>query len=218
MNRSISLVLTLASGFALSAAAQTPAAPAPAAPAGSAPAAPAGPAKIAVIAFQLAVAQTNEGQRNFAELQKKYEPKETQLKTLNTEIETSQKELQEKGATLTAAERTSRTKSIDEKKKQLQRSAEDLRTAGNQEMQDMLSALAAKVYDVLTSYSQQQGFTLVLDVSQQQNPVLYAGESTNITKDVIEAYNVKSGIPVQPPIAGATSAAPKPASKAPASH
>lgn len=221
MKPSLILVLTLASGFVLSAAAQTPAAPAPAAPAVAA--APAGPTKIAVIAFQLAVAQTNEGQRNFAELKKKYEPKETQLKALNDEIEASQKELQEKGATLTAAERSSRTKSIDEKKKQLQRSAEDLRTTGNQEMQDMLSALAAKVYDVLSSYSQQQGYTLVLDVSEQQNPVLYAGESTNITKTVIDAYNVKSGVPAQPQIAAARPAttrpaAPQPAAKPPASH
>ena len=73
MKRSLALIATLASGFALSAAAQT--LPAPAA------AAPAGPAKIAVIAFQVAVAQTNEGQRDFADLQKKYAPKEAQLKT-----------------------------------------------------------------------------------------------------------------------------------------
>jgi outer membrane protein len=71
MKRSLALIaITLASGFVLSAAAQT--LPAPAA------AAPAGPAKIAVIAFQVAVAQTNEGQRNFADLQKKYEPKRQQ--------------------------------------------------------------------------------------------------------------------------------------------
>ena len=72
MKRSLALVLLLASGMVLSAAAQTPAAPAAtAAPA----AAPAGPARIAVIAFQVAVAQTNEGQRDFADLQKKYAPK-----------------------------------------------------------------------------------------------------------------------------------------------
>ena len=46
----------------------------------AAAAAPAGPAKIAVIAFQAAVAQTNEGQRNFADLQKKFGPKREQLR------------------------------------------------------------------------------------------------------------------------------------------
>ena len=66
-------------------------------------------------------------------------------------------------------------------------------------MQEMYNGVASKVYDVLSSYAQQQGFTLVLDVSQQQNPVLYANESTNITKPVLDAYNVKSGVPAPPP-------------------
>jgi outer membrane protein len=214
MKRSLATVLILASGFALSAAAQTPAAVA------AAPAAPAGPAKIAVIAFQLAVAQTNEGQRNFADLQKKYEPKENQLKALNDDIENLQKQLQAQGDKLNDAERASRAKTIDDKQKQLQRSAEDLRNDGNQEMQDMLNALASKVYEVVESYAKQQGYTLVLDVSQQQTPVLYANEGTNITKAIIDAYNVKSGVPAPPPQTPAATA-PKPAApaaKPPAAH
>jgi outer membrane protein len=198
MKRSLALVLTLASGFVLSAAAQTPAAPA-------------GPAKIAVIAFQAAVGQTNEFQRNFADLQKKYEPKRQQLKTLT-------KGLQAQADKLNDAERASRAKTIDDKKKQLERSAEDAQNDFQGEMQEMYNGVASKVYDVLSTYAQQQGFTLVLDVSQQQNPVLYAHESTNITKAILDAYNVKSGVPAPP--AGAQQSAPvapKPAPK-PAAH
>ena len=174
MKRSLALVVTLASGFVLSAAAQT--LPAPAA------SAPAGPAKIAVIAFQVAVAQTNEGQRNFADLQKKYEPKRSQLKALSDEIDSLTKQLQAQGDKLSDAERASRAKTIDDKKKQLQRSAEDAQNDFQQEMQELYNGLASKVYDVLAGYAQQQGYTLVLDVAQQQNPVLYASDSTNITK------------------------------------
>ena len=97
MKRSLALVVTLASGLALSAAAQTLPLPPP-------PAAPAGPAKIAVIAFQVAVAQTNEGQRNFADLQKKYEPKRQQLKTLSDDIDNLTKQLQAQGDKLSPAE------------------------------------------------------------------------------------------------------------------
>ncbi len=50
---------------------------------------------------------------------------------------------------------------------------------------------------------------LVLDVSQQQSPVLYAPDSTNITKAVIDAYNVKSGVPAPPAAPAGT--APRPA-------
>jgi outer membrane protein len=208
MKRSFALIATLASGLVLSAAAQTPAAPA---------AAPAGPAKIAVIAFQVAVAQTNEGQRNFADLQKKYDPKRQQLKGLGDEVDNLKKQLQAQGDKLSDAERATRAKTIDEKEKQLQRQAEDAQNDFQGEMQELYNGLASKVYDVLASYAQQQGYTLVLDVAQQQNPVLYASESSNITKQIIDAYNVKSGVPA-PPAGSAVPAAPKPAPRAPAAH
>ena len=70
MKRFFALVLLLASGTVLTAAAQTRRSRAPAATS----AAPAGPVKIAVVAFQVAVAQTNEGQRNFADLQRSTNP------------------------------------------------------------------------------------------------------------------------------------------------
>lgn len=192
MKRTLTLCLLLASGMVLSAAAQTPAASAPPA------AAAAGPTRIAVVAFQMAVAQTNEGQRDFGDLQKKYAPKEAALKSLSDEIDTLNKQLQDQGATLSDVERANRSKAIDDKKKQLDRETEDLRNDGQQDMQDLYTSLASKVYDVMQAYAEAQGFTLVLDVSQQQSPVLYASGGTNITKMVIDAYNLKSGVPAPP--------------------
>lgn len=190
----------------LSAAAQTPAAPAAVAPV-------AVPAKIAVIAFQLAVAQTNEGQRNFADLQKKYAPKEAALKSLSDQVDSLTKQLQTQGTTMSETERVAKAKDLDDKKKELDRTSQDARSDFQQDMQDMYNGLAAKVYDVMQSYAEQQGFTMVLDISQQQSPVLYASQGTNITKAVIDAYNLKSGIPAPPqPAAGAPGAvAPQPA-------
>jgi outer membrane protein len=218
MKRTFALVVMLASGMVLSAAAQTPAAPAAAAPA-------AVPAKIAVIRFQLAVAQTNEGQRDFADLQKKYAPKEAALKALSDEVDSLAKQLQAPASTLSEADRAAKAKAADEKKKQLDRDTEDARNDFQQDMQDMYQALASKVYDVMQSYAEQQGFTLVLDVSQQQTPVLYAINGSDITKVVVDAYNLKSGVPAPPAAEAAPGqtaprpAAPKPAApKPPATH
>jgi outer membrane protein len=209
MNRSLVLVAALASGLVLTAAAQAPAATAAAA-------APAGPVKVAVIAFQVAVAQTNEGQRDFADLQKKFEPKRQQLKALSDEIDTLTKQLQTQGATLSQAEQQSRARTIDEKKKQLDRDSQDAQTDFQQQMQDTFNTVAAKVYDVMQAYAQLKGYTMVLDISQQQSPVLYASNNTNITKEVIDAYNQKSGIPA-PPVQSSVPEAPKPV-PSPASH
>ncbi len=201
MKRSLALILTLASGFVLSAAAQTPAAPA----------ATAGPAKVAVIAFQVAVAQTNEGQRNFADLQKKYDPKRQQLKALSDEVDNLTKQLQAQASTLTPVEQQSKAAAIDNKKKQLDRDSQDASNDFQQEMQEVYNTLASKVYDVMQAYAELHGFTLVLDVSQQQSPVLYASTATNITKEIIDAYNQKSGIPAPPASAAGGLEAPRPA-------
>jgi outer membrane protein len=225
MKRSLALIVTLASGFVLGAAAQTLPVPA-AAPATAAPA-QAVPAKVAVIAFQAAVGQTNEFQRNFADLQKKFEPKRTQLKTMSDEIDGLEKALQAQGDKLNDTERASRTKTIDEKKKQAQRFAEDAQTDLQGEMQTVYEGVAGKVFEVLESYAQQQGYTLVVDGtgSQQQAPVvLYASPSTDITKAIVAAYNLKSGVPAPPPQAAQPTAstpkpaAPKPAAKPPVSQ
>src|ERR1039458_7954136 len=176
MKRSLALIVTLASGLVLSAAAQT----------SPAPAAPAGPAKVAVIAFQAAVGQTNEFQRNFADLQKKYEPKRAELKTKADEIDGLEKQLQAQGDKLSDAERANRAKIIDDKKKQAQRFAEDAQTDLQGEMQQVYEGVASKVFEVLESYAQQQGYTLVVDGTgnQQQAPVvLYASPSTDARID-----------------------------------
>jgi len=173
-------------------------------PAAQAPAAPA-TAKVAVIAFQAAVTQTNEFQRDYADLQKKYEPKRTQLRGLNDEIDKLTKQLQEQGAQLSEAERAARARTIDDKKKQLDRESQDAQSDWQGDMQQTINGVAAKVGALMTDFAKSRGYTLVLDAGDQQNAtVLYAVPSTDITKAVIDAYNVKSGIPA--PVAQGASA------------
>jgi len=211
MKRFIALAVSLASSLVLSSAAQT----APSAAVHTT----AAPSKVAVIAFQEAVAQTNEGLRNIGDLQRKFDPKRQQLKARSAELDALSKQLQTQSSTLSEAETAKRTKEIGDKKKSFDRDAEDAQNDLQTEMRGLFSTLSPKFYEVMVSYAQQQGYTLVLDVSQEQNPVLYAGDSTNITKDVIAAYNVKSGVPAPPPAPSATGSAPaRPAPKAPAAH
>lgn len=159
-----------------------------------------GPAKVAVIAFQAAVSQTNEFQRDFADLQKKYDPKRQELKTLSDQIDTLTKQLQDQGPQLGEEERISRARAIDDKKKQLDRDTQDAQSDFQGDLQQLINSVAAKVGAVMTDYAQKQGYTLVLDAGDQQNAtVLYAVPQDDITKAIIDAYNVKSGIPAPPP-------------------
>jgi outer membrane protein len=218
MKRSLSLVCVLASGMGVAALAQA-AAPAPSDPPAAAPTAITGATKIAIIQFQGAVTQTNEFQRDIVDLRKKYEPQEQKLQGQNQEIETLKKQLQDGGTTLSDVDREAKMRSIDDKTKQLQRSAEDLRNSEQQDGQETFNQVANKVGAVMVTYAQGQGFSLVLDASQQNSNVLWATPTTDITKPVIDAYNAKSGIPAPANVPSAP--APRsttPAPRTPPSH
>jgi outer membrane protein len=206
MKRVIALAVSLISGLVLSAAAQTLTASAETD-------ASAAPAKVAIIAFQMAVAQANEGQRSIGDLKQKFDPKRQQLKARSAELDALAKQLQSQSGTLSEAEFAKRRKDIAEKRRVFDRDAQDAQNDLQTEMQEIYKTLSPKVYEVLVSYAKQQGYTLVLDISLEQNPVLYASDSTNITKAVLEAYNAKSGVPAPP-----SSLPAGPAAGAPATH
>jgi len=229
MNRTLVLVSALGAGLSTAAAmAQTAAAPAPAAsaPAATAPAntppppPQAIPAKIALIAFEQAVFATNEGQKAVQDVQKKFEPKKAQIDALGQEVESLKKQLQGAPATMTDEERATRLKNIDTKEKQLNRDAEDANNAYQADVQEAYGKVARKVSQTVQSYVAQNGYTLLLDVSNQQNSnVMWASQNPNIdiTLAVVNAYNASSGVAAPPPSApSATAPAARPRATPPA--
>jgi outer membrane protein len=190
-----------------------PAAQAAPATAQPAPAPQAIPAKIALISFQDAVVATNEGQRAVEEVKKKYEPQKAKLDALNAEVDSLKKQLQAAPATLPDQERASRLKTIDTKEKQLTRDSEDAQTAYSSDLQEAFGKVAQKVHVVMGNYLTQNGFTLALDVSNQQSDVTWALPSTDVTEAVIAAYNASSGVTAPPPSAPSATR-PRPAAPA----
>jgi outer membrane protein len=213
MKRSSFLVAALAATFAVGAVAQTsqpPSAPAPSSATPSAP--PTGATKIAVIAFQPAVAATNEGRAAFAKVQQRFQPKQTELKGVSDQIDTLKKQLQADGSTLSPEERATRLRTIDDKEKSLQRQAQDAQSDFQQAMSEAYQGIAQKFYAVLQDYCQANGYGAVFDMSTQQTPVVWASKAADISEAVVQEYNQKSGVPA--PAGAAT----KPATPAATHH
>ena len=86
-------------------------------------------------------------------------------------------------------------------------------------MNQVLQRIGTKMMNVLEAYATNNGYSVVLDVSQGNSHVLWAAATSNITKPVVDAYNAQSGVAAPPRPAGAPAAggAPaKPAAKPPA--
>lgn len=195
MKRMLSIVCVLATGLGGAAAAQA----SPAATDTTSTAAASGATKIAVINFNGVVQQTNEFQRDIADLQKKYQPRVEELQKLNTTIESEKKELQDGGAKLADADRQAKLHDIDDKTKDLQRKGQDLQTDEQEAGQQTFQQVGQKVFDVMTDYAKSHGYNLVLDQGEQGGGVAWAADNVNISKEVLEAYNAKAGIPAPAP-------------------
>lgn len=173
--------------------------------------------KVGIVSIQDAIANTNEGKKELEALQQKFAPRQAALQSQNDELENLKKQLQAQGDKLSDEERNSRVRSATEKQKTLQRSAEDFQNEVQTAEQEILNRLGKKMLDVLEKYARENGYAVVMDVSNPQTPVLYANPGTNITKNLIDAYNAESPAAAPAPKPAGTKPAGAAASRPPAS-
>jgi len=183
------------------------------APAAAPAAASAPPTKVAVIQIQAALAATKEGQKAAADLEVKLAPRKKDLDGKQAEIKDLQERLQRGGNTLSDTAKEDLTRNIDAKTKSYNRELEDAQAELEQEQQKVVGALGQKMMAVIDKYAQQNGFAIVLDVSSQNTPVLYASNTVDITKDVIDLYDktVFTGTPATAPASVRPAPAARPA-------
>ena len=150
---------------------------------------------LAIISFNETVLKTNEAQKDFANLQKKFGPREAHLKALNDEVENSKNQLNTSGEKLSDTERAMRMQTLDTKNKQLQREAEDYRNDTQTESQQVFQEVAQKVFSFLQDYARRHGYSFVIERGSADNPIIwYAANSADITSEVAQAYNAQTAV------------------------
>ena len=174
--------------MAIPAAAQTAPAAAPASAAAAAAPASA-PVKVAVIQFQEAVLSTQEGQQAAAALKGKFDPRKAALEKRQADLQALQDKLRKGGATMTPDARAKMQNDLAAGGKALTRDADDLNAEVQEEEGKIMQAMAAKMGDIIQKYATGNGFSVVLDVSGQQTPVLWAAQSANITAEIVKQYD-----------------------------
>jgi outer membrane protein len=174
----------------------------------------AAPTKVAIISVQQAILQTKDGQTASAALQAKFMPKRQQLEKKQSDIVALQEQMKKGSATMSDDAKAKLARDIDSNQKGFQRDTEDFDADVQQEEGKIMQDLGQKMMDVIIKYSTQNGFAMVLDVSSQQTPVLWADPSADITTEIIKLYDQAH------PGTGGAAAAPagaKPATPPPAS-
>jgi outer membrane protein len=175
--------------------------------------------KVGTINIQDAIFGSNEGRRDMDALQKKLEPKQSELKGQNDELEALKKQLSTQGPSLNEEAAANLRKQIETKQKSFDRSVQDAQEEIGNQQQDIASRILSKMAPMIVKYSQDNGYTLMVDTSKPwpQSPVLWWNpDAVDITKAIIDAYNVQSGVPAPAAATGTKPAAPRtPAATAP---
>ena len=163
-------------------------------------------AKVAVISIQNAIVSTKDGQKAAGELEAKSTPRRKVLEGKQGEIAGLKDQLQKGSSVLSETAKASLYRDIDTKTKGLNRDMEDAEAEFQQDQQKVLQQLGQRMMAIIDKYARENGYSLVLDVSSPQTPVLYASNTIDITKEIIDLYDKSAGAG-----ASATPAAPKPA-------
>ena len=171
--------------------------------------------KVGVINLQEALSMTAEGKKSFADLQKKYQPRQADLQRQNQEIQALQDQVQKQQATLSDEERIRLSRELEDKSKLFKRANEDATADFNAESQDTMRRLGVKMVKLINDYAQQNAYTIVLEGEQLQ--LYFINRDSVITEEIAKRYDAAYPVEGAPAPAAATPAvpAPKPAAPAP---
>ena len=201
-------------GMAMIAAGQV----APAAPA-SAPAATSAPTKVGIINITAAILATKDGQKAAADLKAKFDPRKAALEKRQQDIQGLQDQLRKGAATMSDEAKARMERDIATNDRSLKNDADDLNTDVDQEQQKLMQEIWGKMNPIINQYATQNGYAVILDVSNQQGGVIYGAADINVTPDIIKLYDqAHPGTAAAPAAKPAATTPPKPApAPAPAS-
>jgi len=169
---------------------------------GAAAPAPA-PTKFGVISVRQAIATTAEGKQALAELQSQLAPRQTELQNLGKQIQDAQNKLQLQTTPDDEKQRLNRqvdawTRAYQRKQQELQ---EDVQAAEG----EVADRVGRKMFEIVDRYARENGFAVVVDVSAQSTPVVYAASAIDMTQDIVRLYDAANPLrpaaqqPARPP-------------------
>jgi len=167
--------------------------------------------KVGAINIEGAIFGSNEGRRDLEAVGKKFEPKNTELKNQNDELESLKKQLTTQQDKLSEDALAALKKQIESKQKLFDRAVQDAQEEFGTQQQEIANRVLQKMAPIVVKYAQDNGFGMIIDTSKPwpQSPVLMAGDGLDITKAVVDIYNAQSGV-AAPATGTAKPAAPRP--------
>jgi outer membrane protein len=139
--------------------------------------------KVGIVDLQRAVSECKQGIAARADIQKKTEQFNTELKAKLAEIEKLKTELEKNAGKLSADARTSREKLLQKKMREFQNRQQEAKEEIKQTESDYLKKIISKFGAIIGKIGGEGKFSAILD---QSAGVLYFGKETDITSLLVK--------------------------------
>ena len=143
--------------------------------------------KVGTLNVRQAIVSTAEGKQASAELQSQFNPRQTELENIGKQIEDAR--TRGRQPTISDDERNRLARQIDAWTRQYQRKQQDLQEDIEGAQNEVIQTIGGKMIEVLNRYARENGYSLVLDVSANTTPVLFAAPAVDVTQDIIRLYD-----------------------------
>jgi outer membrane protein len=172
--------------------------------------------KVAIVDFERAIVESAEGKKSSDKFTATLQSKQAEGEKRQKELEDAQKKLQTQERTLSETAKATLQKDIDRRTTEMQRFNEDSQKELQSLRDELLRPIAERASVILNGIAAEQGYTLIVDVSNPQNNVVWFNPKNDITAELtrrIDASTPKTSeaVPAPRPTAPAP-VAPRPGS------
>jgi len=145
--------------------------------------------KVAYVDIQKAVNDSNAGKEAKKVITKELEKFQSIVAQKQKELQTLKESLDKQALMMTPDARASKEKEYQNKLREFQRWGEDTQNEVNQKRMEIERNISAALIKVIQKIGTDEGYTVILE--KNENIVLYASKSIDITDRVIKAYDAQ---------------------------
>jgi Skp family chaperone for outer membrane proteins len=150
---------------------------------------PARPPRVALVNIQDAILATTDGQNAAKALDAEFGPRKAALDEDQKAIAQKQSRLDE--GKLSDGDRQKLQKEVDDATVVLNAKIDQADTDLDKAQKKTLGGLGKKMVAAIVEFATSTGYAMVFDTSTSQAPLLYAENATDITSEVIAAYETR---------------------------
>ena len=148
--------------------------------------------KVGVVDFERAVVESVEGKKSSEKFNAQLQAKQTDIEKKKKELDDQQKKLQNGARTLSDPAKADIQRDIDRRTTELKRINEDAQKELQTMRDELLRPIAERATAILNAIAAEQSYTMVIDVSNPENNVVWFNPKSDITPDLIRRIDAQT--------------------------